>query len=319
MKKNNKKKIIKGIGTTTILTSVIGITPVFASGIINWDEVYKNAYNSMKVVEVQKTQQSINDARKYINELAKNESLINMASTLSTRVDGIQENLFQQFYSLMYVNGKKKTRMSQSEINRAREYVNDFSTYEGNKKYTESWSSAIDEFQQKNINETILAIETLEKGKAIEDLKPAKQLLNELKTSTNEDTKNLVKNLDKRITLAEKEVLNKIEKEKEEQLEAKVKEHIKELERNIDSKIDEFKREQQKIIDNKTKEAEEKINKEIEKLNKEIENSKKQVEQKMNSIKGLISQVENPDVQKQLIEILKGLSQVVNDNFKKLS
>lgn len=273
----------------------------------------------MKVVEVQKTQQSINDARKYINELAKNESLINMASTLSTRVDGIQENLFQQFYSLMYVNGKKKTRMSQSEINRAREYVNDFSTYEGNKKYTESWSSAIDEFQQKNINETILAIETLEKSKAIEDLKPAKQLLNELKTSTNEDTINLVKNLDKRITLAEKEVLNKIKKEKEEQLEAKVKEHIKELERNIYSKIDQFKREQQKIIYNKTKDAEEKINKEIEKLNKEIENSKKKVEQKMNIIKELISQVENPDVQKQLIEILKGMSQVVKDNFKKLS
>src|SRR3712207_8810880 len=70
------------------------------------------------------------------------------SGTLSEHVDGVQQGLFNDFYALMYVDGKEKPRMSQKEINEARECVNSFATCDVNKQYTQSWSSAVDRSEE---------------------------------------------------------------------------------------------------------------------------------------------------------------------------
>lgn len=304
MKKINKISII-----STVLLSMTSIQISAVS--INWDEIYKNAYNSMKEVEAKKTQQGINEARMYIKELCKNDNLITMASTLSSKVDSVQESLFKQFYNLMYVNGKIKTRMYQEEINKAREYVNDFSTYEGNRQYTKSWSTAIDEFQQKNINETIEAIQVVEKSKAIEDFKPAKKLLDELETSTNEDTKNLTKILDKRMTIVEKEIIKQVELKKEKQLETKIKEEIKDMEKEINNKIDQFKREEEQVINKKIDETKEQ-------LNKKVDEYKKVIGKESGEIKKMIKQLQSSETKEQLLKTLEKMNTDGNNGLSNI-
>src|SRR3712207_8884780 len=44
-------------------------------------------------------------------------------STLSEKVDAVQQGLFNDLYALMYVDGKPKATMTQEEINKAKALV----------------------------------------------------------------------------------------------------------------------------------------------------------------------------------------------------
>ncbi|AWZ49454.1 hypothetical protein C3495_11800 [Clostridiaceae bacterium 14S0207] len=201
MNKKNTKMLSGALAATTVLTSA---APVFAKG-TDWNKVYENAFKAMQKAEKDKTQESINAARKAIAELAKNKELISLVGTLSEHVDGVQQGLFNDFYALMYVDGKEKPRMSQKEINEARECVNSFATCDVNKQYTQSWSSAVDKFQQNNVNEMVAAVKKAQETKDVKDVEAAKALVAELETSTNKDVLNA--------TAAEKAKVEAVEKE----------------------------------------------------------------------------------------------------------
>lgn len=170
-----KRKII----AMTIIASMLVGNMAFAKG--NNDELYANACNLTIAALQNKDQPSINKAREAIAQLPSELSWA--IGEFSRQLDGPQQKLFEEFMGLIFeANGSKKAydKVNQENINKARRLVNDFSTYPGNKMYIESWSSAVDEYQQDKINKVVSAIEKAGTTKSQKDIDYANDLLIEL-------------------------------------------------------------------------------------------------------------------------------------------
>lgn len=159
------------------------------------DALYSSAYNSVQDALNYKNQQSINTAREYIRQMLNRSGLQFAVGEFSRQVDSVQQRLFEEFYSLIYINGVEKAEISQSDINKARGYVQQFTTYEGNTFYITSWSYKIDQFQGKKIIKANTAVEKAQSTKSKGDISFAKSLVNELSSSTNNDSFNEAKRL----------------------------------------------------------------------------------------------------------------------------
>lgn len=246
MNKKGTKKLSGVLAATTVLTSVAGATPAFAQG-TNWDALYKTAYEAMQKAEKEKTQESINVARKAIAEVAKNKKLVSMASTLSEKVDAVQQGLFNDLYALMYVDGKPKATMTQEEINKAKALVVSFATCPSNKAYIPTWSSAIDPYQQININKLVEAIKTAETTKKAEDIKAARKLADEFLTVTNADMKKAAESFDVQLAQVEApEAVKAVEA-------IKVNELKLENQKEVQAQLDNAKKLAEKVKDEKVK------------------------------------------------------------------
>lgn len=180
-------KVLSGIlATATLFGGAMGTISVSAA--TNLDAIYKNAYDAVVKAQKERSQQSVIAARKAIAQLAKENKLKGFVGEFSKQVDGVQQKLFNEFYSILFVDGKKKERISQEEINKARENIKVFDTYEGNKQYTPSWSSAVDTYQQKLIVEAHEAVVKSMGSKDSKDVELAENLVKSIETSTNNQT-----------------------------------------------------------------------------------------------------------------------------------
>lgn len=216
MGKKSTKVLSGALATTSLLGGVMGAVPAFAA--TNLDAMYKSAFDAVMKAKEDESQESITAARKAIDELRKEKALKGFVGEFSKQVDGVQQKLFDNFYSLLFVDGKKKDKISQEDVNKAREFVKSFDTFEGNKQYTNSWSSAVDGFQQVLVVEANDAVVKAMTSKDEKDLKAAEELLKVLATSTNEDTKKEAA----KFTAIAKEVQKEIDKQKEEAAALKV-------------------------------------------------------------------------------------------------
>ncbi len=82
-------------------------------------------------------------------------------------------------------NSNSKVSVPQKDINRARDLVNSFATYEGNAPYVQSWSSAVDGYQSLIIKEVVSLVDKAEKTKKAEDVDAAKKGVTTLLTASN--------------------------------------------------------------------------------------------------------------------------------------
>lgn len=192
MSKKSTKVLSGALATTTILGSVMGATTAMAAN--NVDELYVTAYNATQTAKKEKTQESINTARKAVRELNKalendKDLQADLIGTLSEALDPLQHNLFVAFYDILYKEDKvtEKESLTQAEINKAREFINGFNGAEENAQYVPSWSTAVDKFQQTNVNAAYAAVEKAQASKLAEDIAAAKTLVADLLLSTNAD------------------------------------------------------------------------------------------------------------------------------------
>jgi len=148
------------------------------------DQLYVDAYNATFKATQFRNQASVNESRKAIDELrGKADWAI---GEFSKQTDAIQQSLFEEFMRLLFrAGGAPKDYVPQSDVNRAKELVINFDTYEGNKPYTASWSSAVDKYQQKLIDDIVKLVENAEKTKKSIDVDSAKLGINSLLTEKN--------------------------------------------------------------------------------------------------------------------------------------
>jgi hypothetical protein len=151
----------------------------------NADTLYANAYNSVIACQSSYTQQSINGARNAIKNLKGTEASWAIGE-FSKQVDGVQQKLFEEFMGYLFdSNHKPRISVPQQDINRARDLVNSFATYEGNAPYVRSWSSAVDEYQNIIIKEVVSLLNKAEETNKSEDIIAAKNGVSTLLTANN--------------------------------------------------------------------------------------------------------------------------------------
>lgn len=196
------KKILSGVLVTTSLAgSVIGASSVEATTSI--DGLWIKAYKATEMAKKEGTQDNVNIARKAIRELKdaiKGDKQLhdNLIGTLSGMLDPVQNNLFIEFYKVIYEDDKvtEKKNLTQEEINKGRDYILKFKGAVENETYIPSWSSALDKFQQNNINNVEKTIKKVESLYLESDLKEAEMLVDDLmKVTNNENVKMLSKDL----------------------------------------------------------------------------------------------------------------------------
>lgn len=184
-------KVLSGALATSL---ALGAMPVFADTSVDYDALYAVANEAALKAQKEGTQEAITAARTAIKPLLEayksgQEWLGAMVGTLSSMVDEVQQKLFNDFYAMIYdlVDGKPvlKETLTQAEIDEARDYVLGFKTYEGNAEYINTWSAAVDAFQQKKYEVAYAAVEKAEKSQLQEDIDAAQKLMDELATSKN--------------------------------------------------------------------------------------------------------------------------------------
>lgn len=173
------KKLISILLTTSLVVSG-AVTKVYASSV---DDLYKSAYDSTMKARQNKNQSAISEARQAIGKLPKD---MNVAiGEFSKLVDEPQQRLFEDFMSVIFEsNGSKKSfdKVGQKDLNKGRQLLNDFSTYEGNKPYINSWSSALDIYQQYLIDRVVDAVNKAKGNITQQNIDNARTLVNELLT-----------------------------------------------------------------------------------------------------------------------------------------
>ncbi|MEG0308856.1 MAG: toxin Cry1Ac domain D-VI-related protein [Clostridium sp.] len=203
-------KVLSGALATSLM---MGAMPVFAADTTepNYDALYAAALTAAQKAETDKTQVAVTAARTAIKPLLdayKNGQtwLESMVGTLSSMVDAVQQNLFNEFYAILYVNGELKATLTQAEIDQARGYVDGFKTYEGNTEYITSWSSAVDTFQQAKFDVAFAAVEKAKKSGLQADVDAAQVLLDEIATSKVESVKTWAKTVQVQLNTVKAEV-----------------------------------------------------------------------------------------------------------------
>ncbi|SHK24659.1 hypothetical protein SAMN02745248_02138 [Hathewaya proteolytica DSM 3090] len=210
MNKKSTKVLSSLLATSSVLTTVMGATTVFAEEV---DNLYAKAYTATEAAEKTKTQESINVARAAVRELnaalKNNEALRKqLVGGLSGRLDPLQQAQFVAFYDILYKEDKAtlKEKLTQKEINEARQYVEAFLGAKENEQYVPAWSTAVDKFQQANVNEATALVKKAIETKAEADVKAARKVVDELLTSTNADAKTAAEGLNIQVAELEKNV-----------------------------------------------------------------------------------------------------------------
>ncbi len=149
------------------------------------DKLYANAFEAVTLCKNSYTQESINKARYAINQL-KGSSASWAIGEFSKQTDMVQQKLFEDFMGLLFdKNNQPKASIPQTDVNKARDLVISFDTYEGNKPYTAAWSSAVDKYQQMLMADVLKLVTNAESTKKINDIATAKQGVNSLLTAKN--------------------------------------------------------------------------------------------------------------------------------------
>ncbi|AWZ47828.1 hypothetical protein C3495_02755 [Clostridiaceae bacterium 14S0207] len=187
-KKSNKILSLFLAGSLATISALSTIETVKADE-IDWNVVYRNAYDSVINVKKYKNQVSINEARENIAKLTPG-WMKAYREEFSKQVDTSQQYLFEQFYSLICYRGELFKSISQENINKARQYINEFKTYGGNTPYISTWSSVLDVFQQTNMKKANESIELAKQYRDYANIENAKQKVsNLLKVEANECVK----------------------------------------------------------------------------------------------------------------------------------
>lgn len=152
MRKNIKKLMFSTASAALALNLVLPAAAVSAKQTTG-AQLYTVAYDAVVKSLKDRTQQSINTARKAINNLRGTDGQWAIGE-FSKQVDTVQQELFVKFMNLVYYENSplERDEMTIEEINEATALIRDFSTYEGNKPYITSWSSAVDRYVQMHIN-----------------------------------------------------------------------------------------------------------------------------------------------------------------------
>ncbi len=210
-------KVLSGALATSL---ALGAMPVFADTSVDYDALYAVANEAALKAQKEGTQEAITAARTAIKPLldaynAGEEWLAAMVGTLSSMVDEVQQKLFNDFYAMIYdvVDGKPvlKETLTQAEIDEARDYVLGFKTYEGNAEYINTWSAAVDAFQQKKYDAAYAAVEKAEKSQLQEDIDAAQKLMDELATSKNAEVAKWVTDVQAKLDAVEAIEVLKVE------------------------------------------------------------------------------------------------------------
>ncbi|MEG0773444.1 hypothetical protein [Clostridium sp.] len=181
MDKKLKKVLMSSVLSVAFIIS--SVDTVLAAS--NADTLYANAYNSVIACQSGYTQQSINGARNAIKNL-KGTGASWAIGEFSKQVDGVQQKLFEEFMGYLFdSNHKPRISVPQQDINRARDLVNSFATYEGNAPYVRSWSSAVDEYQNIIIREVVSLLNKAEETNKNEDVAAARKGVSILLTANN--------------------------------------------------------------------------------------------------------------------------------------
>lgn len=187
------KKLKKTLAMTMAATMTSGLTiPIVKAEPVDANTLYKTAYEAVKKAQDKKTQETINEARKAITALEDTDASWAIGE-FSKQTDVIQQGLFEEFMSILYDKLEQRVEsLSVAQINRARELVLSFDTYEGNKAYTPTWSTAVDFYQNAKIKTADTAVTAAINSKLQADIEKAKELLTELKGINSEDVKKWV-------------------------------------------------------------------------------------------------------------------------------
>lgn len=204
------KKLLKTLMTAGLCLSILGgMTPsVFAEtatdtkikiAAVDYDLLYKNAYDAVVNCSDVRTQESINRARAAIAKLKGTPAAWGIGE-FSKLTDTVQQELFVKFMSYIFdKNNIAKNRVPQQDINEARDLVVAFDTYEGNKAYVPTWSSALDTYQQIIIKEALTMVERAEKEKQESLVKDARLHIEDLASARNKDVIDFAKYLSYRV------------------------------------------------------------------------------------------------------------------------
>ncbi len=166
------------------------------------NQLYEKAFTEVSNCKNSDTQQSINNARDAVSSL-KGSGASWAIGEFSKQVDGVQQKLFEEFMGILFEkNGFPIKEVSQEKINRARELVNEFATYNGNKPYVSSWSSAVDKVQKYRMDQTRVFLDEAKKFKNEATINQAKTHIIELLTVKNNDlVYNYAKTLEAEVNL----------------------------------------------------------------------------------------------------------------------
>lgn len=176
------KKLLVSVVTSIMLLSNSNL---IVEGANNSDLLYANAFNAVQACTISNTQQGINSARSAIKAL-KGTSAAWAIGEFSKQTDVVQQKLFEEFMGLLFEkNNVPKPSITQEEVNRARDLVISFDTYDGNKPYTAAWSSAVDKYQQKLMQEAMDLVVNAENTINKEDIEKGKKAVESLLTAEN--------------------------------------------------------------------------------------------------------------------------------------
>jgi len=178
------KKIV-GMILGILLMSNVSISAYGSTS--NIDKLYSTAFKAVEICKKSYTQQSVNNARSAINDLQNTEAFWAIGE-FSKQVDVVQNHLFSTFMNYFFSYDYRKIPkdyVPQNDINKARALVLDFDSYPGNKPYIASWSSTVDKYQQKIIDETLGLITIAENTGNVECVAAAKCGVNKLMTAKN--------------------------------------------------------------------------------------------------------------------------------------
>ncbi len=185
MNKKTKQTLVAGLAATL---GAGMIAPAVQAAPADANALYKTAFDAVVAAQSAGTQETINVARKAITSL-QGTSAAFAVGEFSKQVDAVQQKLFERFMGILFdKNQKPVDSITQAQINEAKELVIAFDTYEGNKPYTASWSSAVDKYQQANIDAAKKAVEAAQKSGKKADIEAAQKLVDELVKVTNNDT-----------------------------------------------------------------------------------------------------------------------------------
>lgn len=183
------QKTLTGAMAAMMATGVVA-TPAMAATNTNVDALYKAAYQATQKALTEKTQASINEARKAIKALPAN--LDWAIGEFSKQVDTVQQPIFSNIVKLIKKAEKEPT---QANINAARKAI----PAELAPVWRNSYSSAVDKVQQGLQQKAVDAVKKAEADKTQENVDAAKVLVNDLLTADSQGIKDWAKTLLNRV------------------------------------------------------------------------------------------------------------------------
>lgn len=197
--RKNLKKVIGASLIAGVIAFSASVTTLKTMASTNWDAIYKEAYDSVMLVQKSQSQQDINKARVNIRKMTP-AWMKGFVGEFSRQVDTVQQKIFERFYSLLYIDGnpnKPKAIMNQWDIDEARMFIDGFNGDASNAPYVPAWSSAVDRYQDIHIKNAADSVElvktTMKLNDAYEAYKKIDIIINARNNKTVSDFGNSLK------------------------------------------------------------------------------------------------------------------------------